>query len=89
MDNVLGDLDKDGVNVFGVAYGKKKKMSHWKASGENWESIKSNIGNGRFGNICNNLYGRCGGAMMGEPFGASEIDNGMQLVSQHGGSSWK
>jgi len=35
------------------------------------------------------LYGSRDGGMMGDPFGDIEIKNGILLISQNGGSSWK
>jgi len=90
IKEVYGDLDKDGIQEKVVVYNMsdkedeingidrevvifKKDKGNWKI----WERSTSAVGNSQ------------DGGMMGDPFEDIEIKNGILLISQSGGSSWK
>lgn len=91
IDSVQGDLNRDGINELVVAYDTKA------SSEENSESVSRELiiyqkVNGSWitwKKSAKALLGSRDGGMMGDPFGAIEIVNGILLVSQNGGSSWK
>ncbi|HET9057452.1 MAG TPA: hypothetical protein VFN30_11470 [Chitinophagaceae bacterium] len=89
VDTVTGDLDKDSINELVVAYnvgqeseidGVPRELIIYKLENNNWIEWKKSMGA---------LYGSRDGGMMGDPFGDIEIKNGILLISQDGGSSWK
>lgn len=92
IKEIFGDLNKDGINEKVVVYNMseekededdngiareiiiyKKEKSNWII----WHRSKDAIG------------GSKDGGMMGDPFGNIEIKNGVLIISQSGGSSWK
>lgn len=89
VDSVWGDLDKDSIAELVVAYnmgpendidGVPRELIIYKLTNNKWmEWIKSDQA----------LYGSKDGGMMGDPFGEMEIENGILLISQNGGSSWQ
>ncbi|MFM2229168.1 MAG: hypothetical protein RL607_426 [Bacteroidota bacterium] len=86
-----GDLNQDGIDELVVAYNTKpekkenresipRTLTIYKKVYAKWEMWKSSM---------QVLLGSEDGGMMGDPFGAIEIKNGVLWVSQNGGSSWK
>ena len=90
IKEIYGDLNKDSVDEKVVVYNVsdtededegidreivifKKEDKNWKI----WHRSKTAIGNSK------------DGGMMGDPFEDIEIKNGILLISQSGGSSWK
>ena len=90
IDTVWGDLDKDGINELVVAYNTqktkdiyenvsreliiyKKEKNQWMV----WQKSEQS------------LYDSRGGGTMGDPLGEIKIKNGILLINQRGGSSWK
>lgn len=90
ISKVMGDLDKDGVKELVVAYNTKtpedeldnvaRALIIYKLVNNKWSEWKKSE---------QALYGSADGGMMGDPFGSIEIKNGILLVMQQGGSSWK
>lgn len=90
IDSIKGDLDRDGIDEFVVAYNTEiekddyesvpRELVIYKKSKDEWK-VWEKSGQA--------LYGSRDGGMMGDPFGQIEIKNGLLLVSQDGGSSWK
>ena len=89
LDSVSGDLNKDSLAELVVVYnmgpeneidGVPRKLIIYKISDGKWTEWK---------NSDQALYGSKDGGMMGDPFGKIEIKNGILLISQNGGSSWK
>ncbi|AIZ42455.1 hypothetical protein [Cellulophaga baltica] len=89
VDSVSGDLDKDSIAELVVAYntgpeneidGIPRELIVYKLKNNKWTEWKKS------GQA---LYGSKDGGMMGDPFGEIEIKNGILLISQNGGSSWK
>lgn len=91
VDTVTGDLDQDGIKELVVAYnteeinedrdqGVPRELIIYKKQNDGWTVWKrSNQA----------LYGSQDGGMMGDPFGSIEIKNGILMISESGGSSWK
>ena len=89
IKEVEGDLDKDGIAEKVVVYdvtrddpadGVERDVVIFKKQGNNWAiwyRSKTAIGDSK------------SGGMMGDPFGDIEIKNGVLVISQEGGSSWK
>lgn len=90
IKEVYGDVDKDGQNEKVAVYnmtnveddfqGISRELVVYKRKGNNWtiwKRSKEAIG------------GSKDGGMMGDPFEGIEIKNGILLVYQSGGSSWK
>lgn len=89
VDSVSGDLDKDSIDELVVAYnmglendidGVPRELIIYKRKNNKWTEWKKSD---------QALYGSKDGGMMGDPFGEIEIKNGILLISQNGGSSWK
>lgn len=89
IDTVEGDLNKDSINELVIAYNTQSQNTHenvtreliiYKKEKNNWIIWKKSK---------QALYRSQDGGMMGDPFGEIEIKNGVLLVSQNGGSSWK
>ena len=89
VDSVSGDLDKDSIAELVVVYnmgpeneidGVPRELIIYKLSDDKWTEWKKSD---------QALYGSKDGGMMGDPFGEIEIKNGILLISQNGGSSWK
>ncbi|WP_051205453.1 hypothetical protein [Salinimicrobium xinjiangense] len=89
VDTVTGDLDKDSIKELVVAYntapengieGVSRELIIYKLKDKKWTVWKASS---------QALYGSRDGGMMGDPFGQIEIQNGILLISQNGGSSWK
>lgn len=91
VDSIKGDLNKDGIDELVIAYNtqKEKKDDYesipreliiYKKENSNWVVWK---------NSKSALSGSNDGGMMGDPFGAIEIKNGVLHISHNGGSSWK
>ncbi|WP_240927990.1 hypothetical protein, partial [Cellulophaga sp. Z1A5H] len=89
VDSVSGDLDKDSFKELVVAYntgpenevdGVPRELVIYKLKNNKWTEWKRSS---------QALYGSRDGGMMGDPFGEIEIENGILLISQNGGSSWK
>lgn len=89
VNSVLGDLDKDSIEELVVAYnigpkneidGVSRELVIYKFKNNEWKEWKRSS---------QALYGSRDGGMMGDPFGEIEIKNGILLISQNGGSSWK
>lgn len=92
IDTIYGDLDQDGIQELVVAYNTMKEDTQYLDEGIPRELIIYKIQNSKW-NIWQRslqaLYGSQDGGMMGDPFGEIEIKNGVLLISQNGGSSWK
>lgn len=90
IKEVLGDLNKDGINEKVVVYNMtdkeddinginreviifRKDKDKWVV----WQRSANAVGNSK------------DGGMMGDPFEDIEIKNGVLLIDQSGGSSWK
>lgn len=89
VDSVSGDLDKDSIAELVVVYnigpenevdGVPRELIIYKRENNKWTEWKKSD---------QALYGSKDGGMMGDPFGEIEIKNGILLISQNGGSSWK
>ena len=89
VDSVSGDLNKDCIAELVVVYnigpeneidGIPRELIIYKMSDGKWKEWKKSD---------QTLYGSKDGGMMGDPFGKIEIENGILLISQNGGSSWK
>ncbi len=91
VDSVKGDLDKDNIEELVIVYNTEKEKEEafesvpreliiYKRIKDNWMVWKKSK---------SAVYGSRDGGMMGDPFGEIEIKNGILLVSQNGGSSWK
>lgn len=90
VDTVTGDLDKDGVKELVVAYDTDKESEElegvirdliiYKKENDHWIRWKQST---------QALMGSRDGGMMGDPYEMMEIKNGILLISQAGGSSWK
>lgn len=91
IDSVQGDLNRDGIDELVAAYDTKasseedsesvsRELVIYQKVNGNWITWKKSA---------QALLGSRDGGMMGDPFGAIEIVNGILLVSQNGGSSWK
>lgn len=90
LEEVYGDLNKDGVDEKVVVYnmtdveddvnGTDREIVIFRKEGQGWiawhRSTRA-IGNSK------------DGGMMGDPFAGVEIKNGLLLIYQSGGSSWK
>ncbi len=93
VDSVKGDLNKDGIDELVVAYNTEEE----KETKDAFESIPRELIIYKkekkewtvWTKSKDALYGSRDGGMMGDPFGEIEIKNGLLLVSQNGGSSWK
>lgn len=88
LDQKEGDLNKDGIAdkviVFNTSDstddGTVREIQVYKKSGNKWELLTSS----------KNAIGHSeGGGMMGDPFEGIDIKNGLLLINQSGGSSWK
>ena len=89
VDSVAGDLDKDSIAELVVVYnigpeneidGVPRELIIYKIRNGKWTEWKKSD---------QALYGSKDGGMRGDPFGKIEIKNGILLISQDGGSSWK
>lgn len=89
VDTVTGDLDNDSIKELVVAYnagqeneidGVPRELIIYKLENNGWVEWKKSK---------EALYGSRDGGMMGDPFEGIEIKNGILLISQNGGSSWK
>lgn len=89
LDSVSGDLDKDSIAELVVVYNKgseneidgvPRELIIYKLENNKWTEWKKSD---------QSLYRSRDGGMMGDPFGGIEIKNGILLISQNGGSSWK
>ena len=89
VDTASGDLDKDGLKELVVAYntakdseeeGVPRELIIYKAQNSTWTVWKSSR---------QALLGSRAGGMMGDPLEQIEAKNGILLISQSGGSSWK
>jgi len=88
LEQKEGDLTKDGVAEKVIVFntndstddGTVREIQVYKNSGNKWEPLVSS----------KNAVGHSeGGGMMGDPFEGIEIINGLLLIKQSGGSSWK
>lgn len=88
LDQKEGDLNNDGIEEKVIVFdtndstevGTIRDIHVYKKSGGNWQlwtSSKNAIGKSE------------DGGMMGDPFENIEIRNGILLINQSGGSSWK
>ena len=91
VDTVKGDLDKDGIAELVVAYNTQpeskdifesvlRELVIYKNESGKWSVWRKSQ---------QALYGSKDGGMMGDPFEKIEIKNGILLISQNGGSTWK
>lgn len=89
VDTATGDLDKDSIKELVVAYNMgpnsdvepvSRELIIYKLRNNKWVEWKKSL---------EALYGSLGGGMSGDPFEDMEIKNGLLLISQNGGSSWK
>ncbi|MFN3939535.1 MAG: hypothetical protein ACK4IY_03040 [Chitinophagales bacterium] len=90
IDTVYGDLDKDHQQELVVAYNTphedspdeniSRELIIYKLQKDKWINWKGSK---------QALYGSRDGGMMGDPYGDMEIKNGILLISQYGGSSYK
>lgn len=91
VDSTQGDLDKDKINELVIVYDTKEENEDalesiprvliiYKKGNNEWFVWKKSE---------DALYGSRDGGMMGDPFGAIEIKEGLLLINQNGGSSWK
>lgn len=90
IDSVSGDLDNDGIKELVVAYNTKAEDDFYESIPRELCIYKMQNGQWAVWKISQQaLYGSRDGGMMGDPFDNIEIKNGILLVSQAGGSSWK
>ncbi|MBE8715163.1 hypothetical protein [Sphingobacterium hungaricum] len=90
IQSAKGDLDKDGQDELVVAYETKinrqteestpRELIIYKLVDKQWTILEKSK---------NALYGNRDGGMMGDPFGQLAIKDGILLIDQNGGSSWK
>lgn len=90
IDTVSGDLDNDHIKELVVAYDTKvaeyenenvqREIRIYKIKNGAWEAWKTSE---------QALHKSRDGGMMNDPYGDIEIRNGILLISQSGGSSWK
>lgn len=91
VDTAMGDLDKDSIAELVAVYNTRKDSGEniddipraliiYKKQQQRWVIWKQSD---------QALYSSRGGGMMGDPFEDMEIKNGLLLISQSGGSSWK
>ncbi|WP_276134207.1 hypothetical protein [Polluticoccus soli] len=89
VDTVAGDLDNDSIRELVVAYNMgpnsdlepvPRELIIYKLRNNKWVEWKKSL---------EALYGSLDGGMSGDPFEDMEIKNGLLLISQNGGSSWK
>lgn len=89
VDSVTGDLDNDFIAERVVAFnigpeneyeGVPRELIIYKRKNHQWTIWRRSS---------QALLGSQDGGMMGDPFGELEIKNGILLISQNGGSSWK
>ncbi|WP_298393487.1 hypothetical protein [Flavobacterium sp.] len=91
IESVTGDLNNDGIDELVVAYNTEKEKD------DHFESVpreliiykKENKDWNVWITSKDALYGSKDGGMMGDPFEGIEINKGILLISQNGGSSWK
>jgi len=88
LDQKEGDLNKDGVAEKVIVlntndstdFGTIREIQIYKKSGNRWEILASS----------KNAIGKSqDGGMMGDPFEDIEIKDGVLIINQSGGSSWK
>jgi len=90
VDSVSGDLDKDGIKEYVVAFNTKKENDTFESIPRELRIYKKEKENWILWKISGQaLYGSQDGGMMGDPFGQIEIKNGILLISQNGGSRFK
>lgn len=89
VDTITGDLDKDSIKELVVAYntdseneleGVERELIIYKPENNKWIVWKTTR---------QALYASRDGGMMGDPFGEIRIENGILIINQNGGSSWK
>ena len=91
IQSAEGDLDQDDIPELVVAYNteelKERSFKNvtrdlivYKRSGDQWVKWRSST---------QALYGSRGGGMLGDPFDTLQIEQGILLITQQGGSSWK
>jgi hypothetical protein len=88
LDQKEGDLNRDGITEKVIVFdtndsaesGTVREIQIYKKSGNKWELLASS----------KNAVGQSeSGGMMGDPFENIEIKDGVLLINQSGGSSWK
>jgi len=88
LDEKVGDLNKDSIPEKVIVYdtndstefGTVREIRIYKKAGDKWVVFTSS----------RNAIGKSeDGGMMGDPFSGIEIKNGILLINQSGGSSWK
>lgn len=90
IDSVSGDLDNDGINELVVAYNTKAEEDFYESIPRELYIYKMQAGTWTVWKTSQQaLYGSRDGGMMGDPFDNIDIKNGILLISQAGGSSWK
>jgi hypothetical protein len=92
LDSVSGDLDKDGIPELVVAYNTRKQKEDDYDDNVPRELFIYKLKQGQWTvwqKSEHALYGSRDGGMMGDPFEEIEVKNGLLLISQSGGSSWK
>ncbi len=91
IEQVTGDLDKDGVDELVIAYNTEevkersfknvtRELVVYKRTEGKWNKWKSSL---------QALYGSRDGGMMGDPYDTMYIENGILQIQHFGGSSWK
>lgn len=91
FDTASGDLDRDGISELVAAYNIRKEngddfddiprtLITYKKKKQQWVLWKKSD---------QALFTSRGGGMMGDPFEDMEIKNGLLVIRQSGGSSWK
>ena len=88
MGDVTGDLDKDGIAERVIVFetdragedGFERDLIVYKAENDVWTEWKKSS---------TAILGSEGGGMMGDPFQAVSIENGLIITEHFGGSSWK
>ncbi len=91
VDEIHGDLDQDGIDEKVVAYNmtpveiendgiNRELILFKKDPSDNWIIWQRSL---------NAIGNSSAGGMMGDPYEGIEIKNGILLISENGGSSWK
>jgi hypothetical protein len=89
LDSVYGDLDKDSINELVVAYnigeeseyeGVPRELVIYKLENNQWVEWKKSR---------QALLGSQDGGMMGDPYEQMIVKNGILIIKESGGSSWK
>lgn len=90
IKEIYGDLNKDNIDERVVVYNMADKEDEINGVDREIIIFRKYQGKWTVWHRSTNAIGNSkDGGMMGDPFGDIEIKNGLLLISQSGGSSWK